>query len=77
MVPVGIPYPIQGEGPDFDAGSPFGAIFVSGHKGEKELSLGDKKVARILGQRLSQMAHLVNCRCESCADFSQLKKKEL
>ena len=37
MIPIGVPYPIQGEASDFDAGSPYGAIYVSGHKGDKEL----------------------------------------
>lgn len=67
MVPVGIPYPIQGEGPDFDAGSPYGAIFVTGHRGENELSEGDKKVAQLLGRRLAIMAHTLNCECEDCS----------
>ena len=67
MIPVGIPYPIQGEGPDFDAGSPYGAIFVSGHKGENKLSEGDKKVAQILGRRLAIMAHVLNCGCSDCS----------
>lgn len=66
MIPIGIPYPIQGEGPDFDAGSPYGAIFVTGHKGENQLSDGDKKAAQILGRRLSIMAHVLNCSCADC-----------
>ena len=66
MVPVGIPYPIQGESPDFDAGSPYGAIFVTGHKGEKKMTEADKKVARILGIRLATMTRLLNCGCEAC-----------
>ena len=69
MIPVGIPYPIAGESPDFDSGSPYGAIFVSGHKGEKEMSDGDKRIARMLGKRLAAMAHLVNCGCSSCEPF--------
>jgi len=66
MIPIGIPYPIQGEGSDFDAGSPYGAIFTSGSKGEKEFSEGDKKVARILGRRLATMVQILNCGCDSC-----------
>lgn len=75
MIPIGIPYPIQGEGPDFDAGSPYGATFTSGAKGEKELSEGDKKVARILGRRLAAMAQILNCDCEACADGKKLKSE--
>lgn len=75
MIPVGIPYPIQGESPDFDSGSPYGAIFVSGHDGTKEMSEGDKKVARILGKRLATMAHLVGCDCEVCMEFKRFAHK--
>src|SRR3990167_9254246 len=53
MIPIGVPYPIQGEGADFDAGSPYGAIYTTGHKGEKELSENDIKVAKLLGKRLA------------------------
>lgn len=73
MIPVGIPYPIQGEGPAFDAGSPYGAIYVTG--GGRELSDDDKKVARILGARLSTMAHVLNCACGSCDTYRQMFKK--
>ncbi|MBI2405443.1 NAD(P)H:quinone oxidoreductase [Candidatus Microgenomates bacterium] len=59
MIPIGVPYPIQGESREFDAGSPYGAIFVSGHEGEKELTEGDIKIARILGKRLSAMAKVM------------------
>lgn len=75
MIPVGIPYPIQGEGPDFDAGSPYGAIFVSGHNGKSELSAGDKKVARLLGQRLAHMAHVMKYSCEGCNSCQELTQK--
>ena len=75
MIPVGIPYPIQGEGPEFDAGSPYGAIFVSGHDGKNELSSGDKKVARLLGQRLSHMAHVMKYSCEGCNSCQALTHK--
>ncbi|MBI4039934.1 NAD(P)H:quinone oxidoreductase [Candidatus Daviesbacteria bacterium] len=74
MIPVGIPYPIQGESPDFDAGSPYGATFTTGHKGDKLLSEGDKKVARVLGQRMAAMAMVLNCGCDDCKatlNFSQ------
>lgn len=69
MIPVGIPYPIAGESPDFDSGSPYGAIFVSGHRNENELKEADKKVAKLLGKRLTAMAHLMNCGCESCTPY--------
>ena len=72
MIPVGIPYPIQGEGSDFDAGSPYGAVFVTGHNG-KELAEGDKKVAKILGMRLATLAHILNCGCEACGQCYDLK----
>lgn len=68
MIPIGVPYPIQGEGSDFDAGSPYGAVFVSGHKGDQEISEGDKKIARILGKRLSAMAKIIKF---GCANFPQ------
>lgn len=68
MIPIGVPYPIQGEGSDFDAGSPYGAVFVSGHKGDQEISEGDKKIARILGKRLAAMAKIIKF---GCANFPQ------
>lgn len=68
MIPIGVPYPIQGEGSDFDAGSPYGAVFVSGHKGDQEISEGDKKIAKILGKRLSAMAKIIKY---GCANFPQ------
>lgn len=74
MIPVGIPYPIQGAGSEFDAGSPYGAIFVSGAKGEKELQEDDKKAANILGRRLALMARLLNCGCEQCNLCHELMK---
>ena len=74
MIPVGIPYPIQGTGPDFDSGSPYGAIFISGHKGDNELSQGDKKVARILGRRLAAMTRILNCEEESCKKHHELMR---
>lgn len=73
MLPVGIPYPIQGEGPGFDAGSPYGAIYVTG--GGRKLTLADKKVARILGQRLATMAQIMNCGCNSCNLCHDINKK--
>lgn len=66
MIPIGIPYPIQDAGPEFDSGSPYGAIYVTGYRGGRELSEGDKKVAQLLGQRLATMAQVLNCGCESC-----------
>lgn len=73
MIPVGIPYPIQGENTDFDAGSPYGAIYVTGNG--RQLSEADKKVARILGNRLATTAHLLNCACVACGDCRDLTKK--
>ncbi len=73
MIPVGIPYPIQSEGPGFDAGSPYGAVYVTG-RGRK-LSEADKKVARILGLRLATMAQIFNCGCETCNLCHDLNKK--
>jgi NAD(P)H dehydrogenase (quinone) len=73
MIPVGIPYPIQGEGAGFDAGSPYGAIYVTG--GGRKLSEDDKKVARILGVRLATMAQILNCGCETCNLCHDLNKK--
>ena len=73
MIPIGIPYPIQGEGPNFDAGSPYGAVYVT--RGNRELSEGDKKVAKILGTRLATMAHILNCGCEHCNLCHILNKK--
>ena len=73
MIPIGIPYPIQGAGPNFDAGSPYGAVYVT--RGNRELSEGDKKVARILGTRLATMAHILNCGCEHCNLCHVLNKK--
>src|SRR3989344_714967 len=76
MIPVGIPYPIQGAGPEFNAGSPYGAIFVSGAKGEKELEEDDKMIANILGRRLAMMAQLLNCGCERCNVCHDLTRKK-
>lgn len=73
MIPIGIPYPIQGEGPDFDSGSPYGAVAVS--RGKAELSEGDKKVARILGRRLAAMAHILNCDNQKCQECKVMMQK--
>jgi len=73
MIPVGIPYPIQGESPDFDSGSPYGAIYVSGN--DRELSEGDKKVAKILGRRLAAMTHIQKCDCEVCQSCRAIMNK--
>lgn len=75
MVPIGVPYPIQGESSEFDAGSPYGAIYVSGHKGDLELSEGDKKVARILGKRLSAMAKVIKYGCSTFSECQFLAAK--
>ncbi len=76
MIPVGIPYPIQGEGPEFDAGSPFGAIYITGHgKNRRELSEDDKKVARILGNRLATMTRIIMCGCQSCKGCRLMSQK--
>lgn len=75
MIPIGVPYPIQGEGSDFDAGSPYGAVFVSGHKGDQEISEGDKKIARILGKRLSAMAKIIKFGCANFPQCSFLSSK--
>lgn len=72
MVPIGVPYPIQGEGPEFDAGSPYGAIFVSGQKGGNELSEGDIKIAKILGKRLSAMAKVIKFGCSNLSQCNFL-----
>lgn len=73
MVPVGIPYPIQGEGPEFDAGSPYGAIYVTGNG--RKLSDADKKVAGILGMRLATMTKILNCGCKTCGLCHDIHKK--
>lgn len=74
MIPVGIPYPIQSEGPGFDAGSPYGAIYVA--KGGKDIAKEDKKAARVLGIRLAAMAKLMKCGCEHCGICYDLMKKQ-
>lgn len=75
MIPIGVPYPIQGEGSDFDAGSPYGAVYVSGHKGDQEISQGDIKVAKILGKRLSAMAKIIKYGCVSFPECQFLSSK--
>lgn len=75
MLPIGVPYPIQGEGSDFDAGSPYGAVYVSGHKGDKEISEGDIKIARVLGKRLSAMAKIIKYGCNSFPECAFLSSK--
>lgn len=75
MVPIGVPYPIQGEGTNFDAGSPYGAVYVSGHKGEKEISEGDIKIAKVLGKRLAAMAKVIKHGCSSFTECQFLSSK--
>lgn len=65
MVPIGVPYPIQGVGSEFDAGSPYGAVYTSGQKGDKEISEGDIKIAKILGKRLAAMAKVIRHGCDN------------
>ncbi len=72
MLPVGVPYPIQGVGPEFDAGSPYGAIYVTGHRGEKRLLRGDIKIARILGRRLAAVSKLLKHGSHVCQDCAFL-----
>lgn len=75
MIPIGVPYPIQGEGSEFDAGSPYGAIFVSGHDGLRVLSEDDKTIARVLGKRLSAMTKIIKSGCQSFPDCKFLYDK--
>lgn len=75
MIPIGVPYPIQGETGDFDAGSPYGAVYVSGHKGDKELSEADIKIAKILGKRLAAMSKVIKYGCTSFPECQFLASK--
>ncbi len=75
MLPIGVPYPVQGAGPEFDAGSPYGAIFVSGHKGEKKLSDGDAKVAQLLGRRLAAVTKVMKRGIDACPDCAFLAQQ--
>ncbi len=75
MLPVGVPYPVQGEGAEFDAGSPYGAVYVSGHKGEKPLSAGDAKVAQLLGKRLAAVTKVLRHGVASCPDCAFLAER--
>ncbi len=77
MIPIGIPYPIQGEGPEFDAGSPYGAIYVNKAKSQIGMLENDRKVAQILGQRLAKMTQLLNCGCEKCNTSHELTHSEM
>ncbi len=72
MLPVGVPYPIQGQGPEFDAGSPYGAVFVTGHHGENPLAEGDATIARLLGKRLAAVSKVIKVGTEACSDCSFL-----
>lgn len=75
MVPIGVPYPIQGEGGDFDAGSPYGAVYVSGHKGDKDITEGDIKIAKVLGKRLAAMSKVIKYGCVSFPECEFLSTK--
>lgn len=75
MLPIGVPYPVQGTGPEFDAGSPYGAIYVSGHKGEKQLEEGDAKVAHLLGRRLAAVTKVMKHGVDSCPDCAFLAEQ--
>lgn len=68
MIPIGVPYPIQGENQEFDAGSPYGAVFTSGHKGDIKLSEGDILVAKLLGKRLAAMSKVMKHSCKELED---------
>jgi NAD(P)H dehydrogenase (quinone) len=72
MLPVGVPYPIQGQNPEFDAGSPYGAVFVTGHRGEKPLAVGDATIARILGKRLAAVSKVIKVGAATCPDCAFL-----
>lgn len=72
MLPVGVPYPIQGESTDFDSGSPYGAVYVSGHQGEKPMSEGDIKIAKLLGRRLAAITKIMKHGCDSLPECSFL-----
>ncbi|MBI5798541.1 MAG: NAD(P)H:quinone oxidoreductase [Candidatus Yonathbacteria bacterium] len=76
MIPIGIPYPVQGGGLEFDAGSPYGAIFVNRMNSQKGMSENDKKAAKILGRRLATMTHLMNHACEGTSACYELTQKE-
>lgn len=72
MLPVGVPYPIQGQGPEFDAGSPYGAVFVTGHHGEKPLAEADATIAKILGKRLAAVSKVIKVGASTCPDCAFL-----
>lgn len=59
MIPVGVPFPMPDETPNFEGGSPYGATFVSGHDGDKTLQPQDAEVARFLGARVAKLAKVV------------------
>lgn len=75
MIPIGVPYPIQGVSEEFDAGSPYGAIFVSGHKGDREINSGDIKIAQILGKRLAAMAKIIKYGCQQFPECNFLSSQ--
>lgn len=75
MLPVGVPYPVQGAGPEFDAGSPYGAIFVSGHKGNETIGKDDAKIANLLGKRLAAVTKVMKHGVEACPDCAFLAQQ--
>lgn len=56
MLPVGLPYALSGKSATFDAGSPYGAIFVSGKRGTLKLTTDQRQAAEQLGLRLATLA---------------------
>lgn len=72
MIPIGIPYPIQGEHVSYDSGSPYGAVAVRRSGTPAALSDGEKQAANILGRRLALTASVLNCGCEHCGVCQEL-----
>ena len=78
MIPVGIPHPIREESPELDAGSSFGAIYVTGQGvNRRAFSEDDKKVARILGSRLAATTKILQNGCDTCSDCHVLLTRKL
>lgn len=76
MIPIGIPYPIQGNDTSFDSGSPYGAIAIRRSGTPLGISGGEKKVGQLLGKRLANMASLFNCGCSHCGVCQELMRGE-